>query len=241
MSEMLPLSSFQSMGAVDGPSLRTVIFLYGCPLRCNYCHNPETWHGNEFTLTSVDELVQRVLRNKPYFNNGGGVTVSGGEPLLHQDKVISLFKELKAQGVHTCMDTSASESVSPELMDVTDLFLVDVKFLSGDEYVEYIKKDIFDSMVHFLDQTKEAKKPIWIRHVLYPGVTDSKEYVGRLLKFLEPYDQIERIDLLPFKSVCFTKYEKMGIQFPMSDVKESDLDLVKELKAMVPEELKGNN
>lgn len=233
--EMLKVSSYQSMGACDGPSLRTVVFLFGCPLRCEYCHNPETWTGDEYTLMTVDELASKIVRNKSYFKNGGGVTISGGEPLLHQKQVISLFKKMKEEGIHTCMDTSGSEVVTQELLDLTDLFLVDVKFLSGEEYLKHIKKDVFDSMVHLLEQTKEAKKPIWIRHVLYPGLTDSTEYVSRLLEFLEAYDQIERVDLLPFKSICTTKYERLGIPFPMADVKASPSSVIKEVKALVPE------
>lgn len=236
---MFKVSSYQSMGACDGPSLRTVVFLYGCPLRCAYCHNPETWTGEDFTLMTVEQLAKKIIRNKTYFKDGGGVTISGGEPLLHQKQLISLFEKMKEEGIHTCLDTSGSEKVTSELLDLTDLFLVDVKFLSGEEYQAHIKRDIFDSMVDLLEQTKENNKAIWIRHVLYPGLTDNKEYVTRLLDFLAPYTQIQRVDLLPFKSICTTKYERLGIPFPMADVKASPAAVISEVKALVPEKWRG--
>lgn len=237
MSETLKVSSFLSLGACDGPSLRSVIFLYGCPLRCDYCHNPETWTGGEYTEQSVDDLVAKIRRNKPYFKDGGGVTVSGGEPLLQQKQVISFFRKLKEEGVNTCMDTCASEEVSQELLDVTDLFLVDIKFLSGEEYAKHAGRDIFDSMHRFLEQTKEQKKPIWIRHVLYPGLTANEAYIKRLVEFTNQYPQIERIDLLPFKSICTTKYDTLGIKFPMEGVADVKADLAKQLKSLLPASL----
>lgn len=241
MSEQLKVSSYQSLGAVDGPSLRTVVFLHGCPLRCMYCHNPETWTGKDIQEYTPEDLAKKVLRNKPYFKDGGGITVSGGEPLLQQKGIISLFETLKEQDIHTCVDTSASEAVLPRLMELTDLFLIDVKFLSGEEYLKYVKNDIYDSMVAMLHQTKETKTPIWIRHVMVPDVTANKEYIGRLLDFLQEFDNIERIDLLPYKSLCTTKYENLKLEFPMAGVKESPPALVKELKAMVPPHLRGKD
>lgn len=239
MEPHLKLSSFQSMGACDGPSLRSVLFLYGCPLRCDYCHNPETWHGDQFSLVSVEEMAKKVLRNKSYFRNGGGVTVSGGEPLLQQEGVNSLFHRLKEQGIHCCLDTSACVAVSDDLLSLTDLFLLDVKFLSGAEYLKHTGLDIFPQVLAFLEQSKEAEKPLWIRHVLYPGLTDRPEYVTKLLNFLSDYPQIQRIDLLPFKNICSSKYQSLGLVFPLGELALTNQQVIAKLKALIPPSLSG--
>lgn len=235
MNQSLQLSSYLSLGACDGPSLRTVLFLYGCPLRCDYCHNPETWTGEEFTTETHENLLKKIRRNKPYFKNGGGVTISGGEPLLQQKNIIPLFQALQQEGVHCCIDTSACVPVQSELLEVADLFLVDIKFLSGEEYQKYTGLDIFQNLCHLLEETKKAQVPIWIRHVLYPQVTDSEQYIQRLLDFIAQYPQIQRVDLLPFKNICTTKYETMSLDFRMKDTPLTPADHVKKLKAMVAE------
>lgn len=229
----LKVSSFQSLGACDGPSLRSVIFLYGCPLRCDYCHNPETWTGNEFCEETIEYWANKIKRNKPYYKDGGGVTVSGGDPLLQQKQLVPFFKLLKEADIHTCLDTSACVPISDELLEVTDLLLVDIKFLTGEEYVTYTGIDVFDNVVHLLEKTKEKNVPIWIRHVLYPQVTDNEDYVARLIEFMKPYDNIQRVDLLPFKNICTSKYETMNLEFKMKDTELTDKDMVKKLKAMV--------
>lgn len=240
-SEIFKVSSYQSLGACDGPSLRTVIFLFGCPLRCEYCHNPETWTGNDYQEMEIQELSRKIIRNKPYFKDGGGVTVSGGEPLLHQKEIIHLFQRLKEEEIHCCIDTSACFEIQEELLDLTDLFLVDIKFLSGEEYHKHTGLDIFSSLLNFLERCKEAGKPIWIRHVLYPKLTDNEEYIRRLMDFTDNYPNIQRIDLLPFKSICTTKYETLGINFPMKDVSGTDPEQVKFLKDLVIKCGKGVN
>lgn len=235
MNQTLKVSSFLSMGACDGPSLRSVIFLFGCPLRCDYCHNPETWHTEkpEFQEETIENLVKKVLRYKPYYTNNGGVTVSGGEPLLQQDNIIPLFQGLHAEGVHCCIDSSAGVKIKSELLDLCDLLLVDIKFLSGQEYLQYTGLDIWDNLLYLLDQCKATKTPIWIRHVLYPEVTDSEDYVQRLLDFCKNYDNIQRIDLLPFKNICTSKYETLNLPFKMKDTPLTAQSQVDKLKQMV--------
>ncbi len=232
MNEILKVSSYLSLGACDGPSLRTVLFLYGCPLRCQYCHNPETWTGEEYQEQSVGDLLQKIKRNKPYFKDGGGVTVSGGEPLLQQQNIIPLFRGLQEEGIHCCIDTSACVEIHEELLALTDLFLVDIKFLSGEEYQKYTGLDIFSSLLQLLERTQQAQKPIWIRHVLYPEVTDKEEYVERLLDFTKRYDNIQRVDLLPFKNICSSKYENLALEFPMKDSPLTSVAQVALLKSM---------
>ncbi|MFI3253215.1 MAG: pyruvate formate-lyase-activating protein [Eubacteriales bacterium] len=235
MQHTLKLSSYQSLGACDGPSLRTVLFLYGCPLRCDYCHNPETWTGEEFQEETIENLVKKIQRNKPYFKNNGGVTVSGGEPLLQQEGILTLFQALNEEGIHCCIDTSACVEPTTELLALTDLFLLDIKFLSGEEYKEYTGQDIFPSVLQFLNRTQEAQKPLWIRHVLYPNVTDHQDYIKKLLDFTQQYNHIQRLDLLPFKNICSTKYDSMNLEFKMKDTPLTHTDTVERLKSLVAE------
>ncbi|MFI3249685.1 MAG: pyruvate formate-lyase-activating protein [Eubacteriales bacterium] len=233
MSDSLQVSSFLSMSGCDGPSLRSVIFLYGCPLRCDYCHNPETWTGEEFETHSVDSLLKKVLRYRSYYKNGGGVTISGGEPLLQQNTVVSLLKQLKENEIHTCIDTCGAITPSEDLLALTDLFLLDVKFLSQSEYITHTKTDIFEQVICFLELCQSHEKPIWVRHVLYPDLTDHEDYVSKLLALLSPYSNVERVELLPFRSLCTTKYQELSLPFPMEGVTESDPERVETLKGLV--------
>lgn len=240
MNETLKLSSYLSLGACDGPSLRSVLFLYGCPLRCDYCHNPETWSGEEFQEETVENLVKKIRRNKPYYKDGGGVTVSGGDPLLQQDMLIPFFQAIKEEDIHRCLDTSACVKIKDELLELVDLFLLDIKFLSGAEYKQYTGLDIWENLLYMLETCKSANKPLWIRHVLYPGVTDNEDYVQRLLDFCKNYPNIQRIDLLPFKNICTTKYETMNLPFKMKDTPLSSQEQVSKLKQMVSDYSEAN-
>lgn len=225
----LSISSYLSMGATDGPGVRTVFFLNGCTLRCEYCHNPETWEFKK-PDSDIDELVKKVLRYKPYYRNGGGVTVSGGEPLYQQNAVASFFKKLNENDIHTCLDTSACIEISDELLKYTDLILCDIKFLSGAEYEKYTGLDIFDNVKKLLEK---SNKPVWIRHVLLPNVTDNKDYIIALRDFCSQYKCIKRIELLPFKNICSTKYEELDIDFKLKTLPLTDYKVVENLKSIV--------
>lgn len=216
------IHSFESFGTVDGPGIRFVTFLQGCPLRCQYCHNPDTWKsgGTEYT---VEEVAERALKYKNYFGDKGGVTVTGGEPLVQIDFVIELFKTLKAKGVHTCVDTSgftfdpASETSvrkHTELLTVADLFLLDIKHIDD----EACKKLTGQSNAHTLAFARflsEHKKPMWIRQVLVPGITDGEDSLRRTRAFIETLDTVERIEVLPYHSMGEVKYQKLGIEYPL--------------------------
>ena len=220
------IHSFESFGTVDGPGIRFVLFLQGCPLRCQYCHNPDTWErsgGKEYT---VDEVVARVLRYKNYFGDKGGVTVSGGEPLVQIDFVTELFKHLKENGVHTCVDTSgitfnpdSKESVQKheKLLEVADLFLLDIKHIDD----EACKRLTGHSNAHTLAFAKflsDRQKPIWIRQVLVPGITDSEEGLQRTRAFIDTLSSVERVEVLPYHTMGEVKYEKLGIDYPLKGV-----------------------
>lgn len=231
------IHSFQSMGAVDGPGLRCVIFMQGCPLRCAYCHNPDTWAFTGGSRVTPEEMAEKVLRFRPYLKNGG-VTVTGGEPLSQPDFVEELFRLLKAEGLHTALDTSGIGDLQKarEVLKYTDLVLADVKFLSAEDYQTYCRGD-FPAVTAFLDLTGEMGVPLWIRRVVVPGLNDSPADVESLADFLQDYKNIEKTELLPFRKLCLEKYENMGIPFPLADRPEMDEERVRQLQKQLDDRM----
>lgn len=223
------IHSFQSMGAVDGPGLRYVVFLQGCPLRCAYCHNPDTWDFTENQRFTPEEVARRVLRCRSYLKKGG-VTVTGGEPLMQPEFVEALFSLLKREGIHTALDTSGIGDLKKagQVLDVTDLVLADVKFLSQEEYHNWCGAD-FSRVKAFLKETRERKIPLWIRQVIVPELNDTPERMERLAEFLQDYPNVQRAELLPFRRLCLEKYESMGILFPLKNTPEMSREKTEEL------------
>ena len=213
------IHSIQSLGAVDGPGVRCVVFMQGCPLRCAYCHNPDTWSPEGGTPTTVDELARRALRFRPYWKNGGGVTVSGGEPLLQADFVAEFFERLHQEGVHTALDTSGVGRLdaAERVLKNTDLVLCDIKFMTSEDYRRYCRADMAN-VEGFLSLTAEKNVPLWIRHVVVPGLTDAPEHLRRVKAKAQSYPNFEKLEFLPFHKLCMEKYERMGIEFPLKDV-----------------------
>ncbi len=236
------IHSFESFGTVDGPGIRFVVFLQGCPLRCQYCHNPDTWKsgGEEYTAESV---VAQALRYKNYFGDKGGVTVTGGEPLLQIDFVIELFTLLKAKGIHTCVDTSgimfdldSAESVEKhkKLIALTDLFLLDIKHI--DE--EKCKKLTGRSNAHTLAFAKflsDNGKAMWIRQVLVPGLTDSEEDLKQTRAFIDGLKTVEKVEVLPYHTMGVVKYEKLGLEYPLKDVSAPSKESVANARRILAE------
>ncbi len=232
------IHSFQSMGAVDGPGLRCVVFMQGCPLRCIYCHNPDTHDsdgGDEYT---PEEMLEKILRFKNYIKNGG-VTVSGGEPLLQSDFVKELFTLLRENGIHTALDTSGIGDLikAKELLTVCDLVLLDIKFLNVTDYEKYCGGS-FRKVLEFLSLTKEMNVPLWIRQVIVPGINDGEENIREFLELLKDYENVKKIELLPFRKLCIPKYENLGIPFPLADTPEMSQEKIDELYNLIPENLK---
>ena len=228
------IHSIQSLGAVDGPGVRCVVFMQGCPLRCAYCHNPDTWSPGGGTPTTVDELARRVLRFRPYWKNGGGVTVSGGEPLLQADFVAEFFERLHQEGVHTALDTSGVGRLdaAERVLKNTDLVLCDIKFLTSEDYRRYCRADMAN-VEGFLSLTAEKNVPLWIRHVVVPGLTDAPEHLRRIKAKAQSYPNFEKLEFLPFHKLCMEKYERMGIEFPLKDVPGMTDNRLKELLAEI--------
>ena len=209
------IHSIQSLGTVDGPGVRTVVFMQGCPLRCGYCHNPDTWDPNAGETVDTAEVFAKIKRFRPYFGPEGGVTVSGGEALLQPDFVRELFTLCKNEGIHTALDTSGclwNEKVEG-LLEVTDLVLLDIKMTTDADYREYIGCSL-EKPLFFLHKLEEKGIPAWIRHVVVPGLTDAPENIRRLRELLKGFSCIQKVEFLPFHKICVPKYEKLGIPFP---------------------------
>lgn len=217
--------SVESFGSVDGPGIRFLIFLQGCPMRCQFCHNPDSWKTGIGEERTADELLDQAERFRAYWGDNGGITVSGGEALLQIDFLLELFEKAKQRGIGTCLDTSAQlfTRKSPffekfeRLMELTDTVLLDIKHIDDEEH----RKLTRHSNANILDCARylsEIDKPVWIRHVLIPGVTDKDEYLVRLRDFLSTLHNIERIEVLPYHTLGVYKYEKLGIDYPLKDV-----------------------
>ena len=219
--------SIQSLGTVDGPGVRSVVFLSGCPLRCIYCHNPDTWERRESQLTDADVLAERLLRFYPYIKNGG-VTFSGGEPLLQAEFVTAVAKILKKEGLHIAVDTCGAPVTADaeRLLEVADLFLLDIKMTTEEDYKRHTGGSLAATMA-FLDRLEEAGKDVWIRHVVVPTINDNEEDIQRLADLIHGYRCIKKVELLPFKNLCLEKYRALNIPFALEEtqpMKAEELD-----------------
>lgn len=232
--------SYESFGSADGPGVRFVIFLSGCPMRCKYCHNPDTWDMTSGSLTTAEETVEKALHYKAYWGDKGGITVSGGEPLMQIDFVKEIFFLAKNKGINTALDTSGQPftreepffSKFKELMKYTDTVLLDIKHIDSQKHKELTghgNENILD-MVGFLNQ---IKKPVWIRHVLVPGYTDNDEYLKKLKLFLNDMDNVERIEVLPYHDLAKDKYKKLGIDYQLKDVKPPSRERVENARRIL--------
>ncbi len=225
------ISSFQSLGAVDGPGIRFVVFFKGCPLSCLCCHNPETKSfegGQEFT---AEEIVEKALRYKEYFGAEGGITLSGGEPIAQPKFAAEILKGCKQKGIHTCLDTSGytlNEDIK-ELLSYTDLVLLDIKYTNEADYRKNAGAE-FSEVLKFLDYLRERNIPTWIRQVIIPSLNDSEENVSRLKEIIKRYSNIKKTELLPFKKLCQAKYDDLKMEFPLKDIPEPTKEKMEELK-----------
>ena len=227
------VSSFQSMGAVDGPGLRSVLFMQGCPLRCAYCHNPETWEAGGGAEISVDEAVEKIKRMFPYIKKKGGVTLSGGEPLMQPAFAAGLFRRLHELGCHTALDTSgACLSGAEEALRYTGLVICDIKFTNEEDFEKYCGGRL-DTTLGFLDITARMNVPLWVRQVIAPGINDTEEDVMKLKEMARKYHNLEKIELLPFRKLCLAKYDALGIKFPLRETPECGEERLQKLQKLI--------
>ncbi len=227
------IHSIQSLGTVDGPGVRYVVFLMGCPLRCSCCHNPDTWQGagKEY---SAEEIIKNALRYKEYFGEQGGITLSGGEPLLQSDFAKEVFTLAKENGLNTCLDTSGcilNDSVK-ELLRVTDRVLLDIKYVEEELYKKHVGCSL-KTVIEFLEYLNKNNIPTTVRQVIIPGLNDKKEDVQKLKKLTDKFSCVEKIELLPFKKICQTKYDSMGIEFPLKDYPTPTNEQMTELNKII--------
>jgi len=230
------IHSFETLGTVDGPGLRFVVFMQGCHLRCKYCHNRDTWNTCAGQVISLDELVNKIEKYINYFKaSGGGVTISGGEPLLQIDFLISLFKKLKALNIHTAIDTSGMFDLTDklkELISLTDLFLLDIKHINSDKCKELVGFSN-EKELAFARYLSDIKKPIWIRQVLVPGITDNEEDLLELKKFITSLSNVQKVELLKYHSMGKFKWEKLGIKYELENIRNATDEDVKRAKEIL--------
>lgn len=223
------VDSIETFGLVDGPGIRTVVFLTGCKLRCKYCHNPEMWHLGKYNYTP-SELAERILRNKNYFQrNNGGVTFSGGEPLLQSKFIIEVCKILKKENIHVALDTAGvGNGDYEEVLKYVDLVLLDIKHTNPIEYKELTGHSIEDSL-EFIKVLNKSNTKVWIRQVIVPGLMDNMEYINSLIGVQSKIKNIERVDFLPYHKLGSEKYVKLGINNPYKEMPEMDKEKCDEL------------
>ncbi len=226
--------SIQSLGTVDGPGVRFVVFLQGCNLRCGCCHNPDTWDimgGTEYT---AEDILSRVVRYKEYFGTEGGITLSGGEPLLQSEFAYEVFKLCKEAGINTCLDTSGSilSDGVKRLLTVTDRVLLDIKYTDNDKYKEFVGCEM-GKPIEFLDYLNAQKIPTTLRQVIIPTLTDDEENIKNLKALADSHPCIDKIELLPFRKICQTKYDNMNLKFEFGHLPEPAARQMQDLNALL--------
>ncbi len=228
------IHSLQSMGTIDGPGVRFVVFTQGCNLRCGCCHNPDTWDAREGKEYTAEEILARVLRCREYFGKEGVITISGGEPLLQAEFALALFKLCHGEGINTCLDTSGSimnESVKALLAE-TDRVLLDVKYTSDELYLNHVGCEM-SKPLEFLDYLNTQNIPTTLRQVIIPTLNDSEENALALKALAQNHPCVDKVELLPFKKICQVKYDSMGLDFPFAGLPTPTAELMDRLKRVV--------
>ena len=235
VKNQIRIHSFESLGAVDGPGIRYVIFTQGCHLKCKYCQNRDTWDMNSGTIYNIQDIVEKIERYVPYMQGKGGITVSGGEPLLQPDALITLFKEMKKRNINTAIDTSGNMPITDkikELIDLTDLFLLDIKCINDE-----ICKDLVGVSnkleLEFAKYLSENGKDMWIRQVLIPGYTDKEEDLIKLREFINSLKTVKKVEILPYHNLGKFKWDNMNVPYEFENVKVPTNEEVKKAKEIL--------
>ena len=228
------VSSFQSMGTLDGPGVRFVVFLQGCNLNCGCCHNPETRPIDGGNIYSAEEIAEKAARYKDYFGKDGGITLSGGEPIIQAEFAAEIFKECKKRGINTCLDTSGSllNDKVKELLSLTDRVLLDIKYPTDGLYKKYVGCSI-DTPLSFLSYLSERNIPTTLRQVIIPTLNDTEENIVFLKDIIKKHHCIDKAELLPFKKICKSKYDNLGIPFPFEHLPTPTIEQMEKLNKML--------
>ena len=234
------IHQLESFGSVDGPGVRFIIFFAGCPLRCKYCHNPDTWDMMKGKQYTADELLDEAITCREYWGTKGGITVTVGEPLAQIDFLLELFTNAKERGINTCIDTAGGPFTREgewfekfkQLMNVTDVLLMDIKHINEEEHIKltgHTGKNIIE-MFRYLD---EINKPVWIRHVLVPGITDNDEYLIQTRDFIRTLGNVQRVEVLPYHGLGAMKYKDLGIDYVLKDTNSPTAERVQNARKIL--------
>lgn len=240
------IHSTESFGSVDGPGVRFIIFMQGCALRCRYCHNADTWDTGAGKLMTADELLDRAERYRNYWGKDGGITVSGGEPLLQADFLAELLVKAQARGISTCVDTAGQPFTMEEpffskfrkITENTDLFLVDIKHIDEAEHIKLTRrgnKNILDMLRYLSD----IGKPVWIRHVLVDGITDNDEYLIMTREFIDTLSNVQRVEILPYHSMGAFKWKELGMEYTLDDIKPLSRERIENAEKILSKNIKN--
>ena len=227
------VNSIETLGTLDGPGIRFVVFLQGCKLRCLYCHNPETWNINssEAIEISPQELMEKVEKYKNYYGTDGGVTFSGGEPLLQPEFLLECLKLCKAKNINTCLDTAGfGFGDYDEILKYTDLVILDIKAIEEDEY-NHITGQKMKKFFEFLEATQKHNKKLWLRQVIVPNINDDKVHIEKLKQFAKTLKNVEKIELLPYKTIGVHKYKTLNLQYRLDGIEELSQEKLDELNS----------
>lgn len=232
--------SLESFGSADGPGVRYIIFLSGCAMRCQFCHNPDTWERNTGTQYRASELIEKAWRYRTYWGKDGGITVSGGEPLLQIDFLLELFTLAKEKGIHTTLDTSGNPFTREEpfytkwkkLMEVTDLVMLDIKHIDEEKHRELTGQS-GENIKEMAREMSEMGQPMWIRHVLVPERTDFDEYLERLAEFIRTLKTVEKVEVLPYHTLGVFKWENLGLKYPLEGILPPSKEQVEHAKKIL--------
>lgn len=227
------IHSIETFGSVDGPGVRYVIFMQGCHMRCQFCHNPDTWKIESSCYDDAEAVLKKAMQYRSYWGQDGGITVSGGEPLLQIDFIIELFTLAKKQGIHTTIDTCGQPFTKEEpffskfqtLLEVTDLFLLDLKHIDDDKHktlTGWTNENILD-MARYLS---DVKKPVWIRHVLVPRINSDDVYLSKLNEFISTLTNVLRVEILPYHTLGVYKWKELGLEYPLSNIEQPSKELI---------------
>lgn len=229
------IHSIETMGLVDGPGIRVVVFMQGCPLRCSFCHNPDTWESTSNLKLDANEVVDEIRKYRPYIEMGGGVTFSGGEPLLQSEFLLDMLKLCKKAGIHTCIDTSGtgySRKYLDDTFKYTDLVILDIKAIKENKYKKITKRNM-DMFNYFKDKLNKTGNKLWLRQVIIPGINDTEEYILELKEYIKEFNNVEKVELLPYHTLGLEKYKKLNIKYELEGVSDMDKERCKELEELL--------